>query len=219
MSLKPEEMEAKLKSYDEKLGQIEKNFQLKLEAAQAESTQWKTVAEQHQAEAKKFKEETEKIQKDLQESKKKAQEAEVVSFVDEMIKGDILIPAQKDGVVAFMRSLASEGEVHKFQEKDGSTRSHSQLSLFKELISKLPKRKNLTTFSKSGDFRSETPDNGAGEPQHFQEVIYGGKKQNMQVDDVDLATKAFEYQAEQQKLGRSIGYDDALIAVEKMSRN
>ena len=73
-------------------------------------------------------------------------------------------------------------------------------------------------FSVAEEAAAETPDGEGGEapaaPQkHFTEINVGGEKKRVEVDEVEIATKAFEYQAQQLKAGKTVSYEDALIAV------
>jgi hypothetical protein len=219
MAKTPEELEKMFSDLNERQGKQEKEFQQKLEMAERNTQQFKELADKNAEELRTFKQDAEKREKEQKEALFKSRETEISEFVESQVKVGKILPALKEKVLTFMKSLTSEGEVLKFAEKDGSTRSHSQFSLFKELILKMkPVMPVGNEFSVQEELESETPDNENGDipvegKKHFTEIRVGGELKKVEVDEVDIAAKAYEYQEKQAKIGKKISYEDALIAV------
>ncbi len=213
-----QELEAQLKTFQNDFDKTKKEFQLQLDSAKKDADNWKSVAQSKEDEVKKFQAEAEKAQKEKKEAEGKAREQENVAFIEAKIREGKILPAQKDGVIALMKSLTSEGEIIKFSQADGSTKSHSQVSLFKELLNSLSKRMTYGPQTPVGSQPASPMPRGTGEGEttSFREVIYGGKKQALPEEGADLAAKAFEYQNEyEKKWNRKVSYEDALVAVQK----
>ena len=166
------------------------------------------------------KQEKEKSDKAAAEAREKAAEKEVSEFVESQVKAGRVLPAIKDKFISFMKSLTSNGAVLEFTEKNGAKVSHSQLSLFKEIIAKLkPVVPVSQEYTQSSGREEELPEGteDAGVEQ-FMEVRSKGRIENLPVEGADLAAKAFQFQEEQAKLGRKIDYAEALIAVSPKKR-
>lgn len=216
--MEPKELEAKLKEFSAQVEILKKDFQIKIDAAEKDARQWRDVAQKKEEEAKKFQEQTEKDAEARKKADAEVRKTEHKAFVDKAKADGKIVPAQDESVLKLMESLSAEGEVAKFQAKDGSWRSHSQLSLFKEVIQNSGKRVDYGYRTTAiGRFEPATPDKGGGGQQI--EVFHQGAKVMLPLDGADLAAKAFEYQAEfRKRTGKEIDYDDALIAVEKEER-
>lgn len=201
------------KMYTE-LDQRQKDTDLKLESAERDAKHYKQLAQTREQELQKFKEQVEQSEKDRKEALSKARDAEVSEFVESKTKAGIIIPAAKEKISKFMRSLDAEKTVVEFSEGDGSKKSHSQLSLFKEIISSMKPVIELGTERSFSDTTgADTPDGVEGDEPQFQEVRTEGVIKKLPLSDVDLHLKALEYQENQRKIGKSVEYSDALLHV------
>lgn len=215
----PEELEKMFTDLSDKQAKSEKEFQQKIEMAQRDTQQYKALADKNAEELRAFKQEADKREKEQKDALAKRTETEISEFVESQVKAGKFIPAIKEKMITLMKSLTSESEIMKFQEKDGSTRSHTQLSLFKELILKMkPVIPVGDELSIQSEISGETPDGENGdalaEPaKHFVEIHVGGEKKRVEVDEVEIAAKAFKFQEERAKAGSPVSYEDALIAV------
>ena len=217
--MEQKEIDAKLKEFQSQIDGIKKDYELKLDSEKKNAEEWKTTAESKQAELKKFQEAAEKDKKASEAKLAEARKAESKQFVEARKSEGKLIPAQDRVVLALMDSMSSDGEVLKFEE-GGKTVSHSQLSLFKDFLNSLGKRIIYGTQSRTGETQVAGLPAGMreDETESFQEVIIGGMRKTVQVDEADLASKASEYQAEQAKAGKRVDYGEALVAVQKQQR-
>ena len=216
-----EELEKQLKTFQSDFDQTKKDFELKLGTAKKEADDWRQVAQKKEEEAKKFQEEAEKAEKERKKAEAEARKTEHKAFVDRMKAEGKLVPAQEEASLKLMESLSAEGEIAKFTAKDGSSRSHSQLSLFKEMVENSPKRVSFGySTRKQGEHSPQLPGEGKAEGGEGQiEILHQGKRTMIPLVGADMAARAFEYQAEVRKTqGREIDYGEALIAVEKMER-
>lgn len=211
----PQEIEAKLKSmesnFDAKLDATKKEYDLKLDAASKDAANWKTVAEQSQADAKKFQEEVAKQKKEKDEIARKSAEAENKVFVEKLKESGKVVPAQEEFIVKLMGSMSQDSEVLKFKEADGSETSHTQLSLFKKFLESLEPRVSYDTFS-GGSIQSKLVPDKQGQEQ-FMTIKTKAGDQTLPIKDADLATKVFEYMEQRAKENRPVTYEEALIAV------
>lgn len=218
----PEELEKMFSDLSERQSKAEKDFELQLKSANQNAKEYKELAEKNAEELRKFQVEAEKRDKEHKANLAKSRETEISEFVESNVKAGRIIPALKEKVVAFMKSLTSDGEVLSFEEKDGSKRTHTQISLFKEIISKLKTIVPVASEYTRHDVTSvETPDVETGETksEHFMEVIHNGSKKQLPVQDFDLAEKAEQYIVDQRKQGREVGYEAALLAVSPRKRS
>jgi len=206
------ELEKKFTELSDNQEKIQKDFTLKLESAQRDAKQFKELAEKREEENRQLKDRAESAEKEKAKAFSESKKAEVKSFVEAQVKAGKIIPAHKEAVVSFMESLTSEGEVASFTDKNGSKVSHSQLSLFKDIISKM---KQVVPVNSEFSVHEVVDGEESGDTteEKFMEVRSEGTIQKLPLQDEALALKAFEYQAEQLKLGRTIDYGEALIAV------
>ena len=205
--------EASEKSFQSKIDVATKDFELKLESAHKDATEWKTVAEQREEENRQFQE---KLEDDKKASEKKfaeSRKAEILQFVESSINDGRIIPAQKNNVIKLMESMTSDATVIEFSEKDGSKKSHTQLSLFRAFVSGMKTAVSYGEHLPMGDRPAPlTPDSGDG-VQEFVDIRSEGQTIRLPVEGADLAVKAFEYQKEQAKAGQTVSYEEALIAL------
>lgn len=229
--MKPEEIEAKLKefsmaidtqkkTFEIQMDTMKKDFELKLESAQREADSWKANAQKREDEIKKYQEEATKAKKDAEEALAKSREQENKAFAERLKREGRITAAQEEQVIKLMESLISSDAVATFKEKDGSTRSHTQLSLFKQLLSSLPVRVNYSESTYGVPPAAETPEIDGGEKAaQFMEVITkNGGKQTLPVQGVEIAEAAEKYMEEKRKAGIVVSYADALIAVSPRKR-
>lgn len=216
MPKSPEELEKMFSELEERQAKSEKEHKQQLEMAQRDVKQFKEIADKNAEELRKFKLEAEEREKKITEAAAKARETEIAEFVESQVKAGRVLPAFKEKLTAFMKSLTSESTVLEFTEKDGSKRSHTQVSLFKELLTKILKPVmpvDGQEFSVAGESEEEEIDGTQQPVQKFAEIIVGGEKKKLPVEGADEAARAYEYQAAQKKLGREVSYEDALIFV------
>lgn len=219
MAKTPEELEKMFSDLSDRQSKQEKEFELKLESANRTAKEYKEIAEKTEEKLRTFQQDTEKREKEQKEALLKSKETEVSEFVESQVKAGRIIPALKAKAIAFMKSLTSEGEVLKFSEKNGATVTHTQLSLFKDLITKMtPVVPVGSEFSIVETVASETPDSEDGvvpaaPAKHFTDIVVGGQKKKVEVDEMDIAVKALQFQEESRKNGKPISYDEALIAI------
>ena len=217
-----EELEKQLKSFQSEFDITKKEFQVKLDSAKKETEEWKAIAEKKETEARQFQESAAKAEKERKAAEAQARENESKAFVESKIRDGKLLPAQREMAISLMRSLAAEGEVIASKDKDGATKAHSQLSLFKEIVSALPKRIEYGSFeTKPGEEISAPLPGGSdeGETEGVVEVNRGGMKVKLPQTGMDLAAKAFVYQSEfRKKTGRDLDYGEAVIAVQQRER-
>lgn len=206
-----QELEQQLKKFQDDFDTTRKEFQLKLDNAEKDASKWKKISEDKESETRKFQEEAEKAKKERELALAEARKREVKDFFDRMKKEERITPAQEEMAARLAESMTSETEIATFGEKDGKKVSHTQLSLFKELVASMPKRPRTATLTPGGSFSPPTPE-GTGEGgTDYQEVWYGGQKVLAQVDDMDLHVKALEYQEAQRAKNVTVSYEDALI--------
>lgn len=209
----PKEVENKIKEFQSQLDTMKKDYELKLGSAQKDAIEWKENAEKREEDLRKFKEQSEKEKRDQAEKAKEFHKQEVKIFMETLVRDAKITPAQKMLLDPLMDSMSLDGEIAKFSEKDGSTKSYSQIALLKVFLSSLKKSVPYGEISSAGHIYASTPDNtdGDGGAQTFMDVRTEGTIQHLPVDDAELASKAFSYIEEQAKAGRKINYAQALI--------
>ncbi len=214
MAKSPEELEKMFGELAEKQEKSEKEFQLKLDSAEKNAKQYKEIAEKTEEQLRTFKQESEKAAKEQKEALAKKAESEISEFVESQVKAGRILPAFKEKFTAFMKSLTSEQTVLEFTEKNGSKLSHTQISLFKELITKMkpvvPVESELSIYENS---EQEQPEGTEEKVETFAEVLDKGQMKRLPIAGQDLAAKASQFVEAQAKLGRVISYGEALIAV------
>jgi hypothetical protein len=214
MAKSPEELEKMFSEQQNQITSMKKDFELKLESANKNAKEWEEQARTREEDLRKFQEESKKREAEQKEAAAKSSAAEISSFVEAQVKAGRIIPALKEKFVAFMKSLTSEGAVLEFTEANGAKLSHSQISLFKEIISKLkPVVPVAQEYSISGKQTEELPGE-AEEPQEqqFMQIRHEGVQKSVPVDDADLASKCYKYMED-----NKCDYGTALIALS--SRN
>lgn len=203
---------------ESKLELQKKDFELKLDAAKKDAEQYKQIAETNAATAKAFEEKAKAAEAEKAKAFAEAKKAEVKGYFESCVKAGSLTPAMRDIAVNLSESMTSETVVAKFEQKDGSSVSHTQFSLFKLFVSMIGKAKgfSIRETTPAADTKKVLPVNGdeAGH-ESFTEVIHGGVKKTLPTQDVDLAARAFQYQEDQAKLGSKVSYETALIHVSK----
>ena len=216
-----EELEKMFTSEQEKSSLFRKDMELKLESANKDVAQYKQLAEKREEELRVFKEQSEKDKKERETALAKARETEITVYAEDQVKQGRLLPAQKDSVIAFMKSLTSDTEVISFTEQEGSKRSHSQISLFKELFSKLgvqvPIKKE---FTRSDRPMAQLPfaESKPLKQDDIEMVVLkekGNETKKYPTAGAEFAAKIFEYQQDQQKLGKEVSYELAMIEVSR----
>lgn len=207
------------KQYSEmnaRVSAMQKDFELKLESANRTADEWKKQAEKREEDLRSYQEKHEKEEKERLAAAAKAKESDILGFAESQIKAGKITPAVKDKIVAFMKSLNAESAVLEFTESDGSKRTHTQISLFREIIGNLkPIVPVGKEFTRSGNQSVESPSDSETdqETEQFMEVHAPGGKKTLPVAEADLAAKAFEYQEK-----NKVSYEDALVAVSKLQK-
>lgn len=224
------DVEAKLKLFQDQLSAqktqaeaIRKDFTLQLDTAKRDADSWKATAQKREQEIAQFKELAEKEKANSEKLAKESRKREISEFVDSAKKAGKIVPAQEEIVTKLMESLTSEDEVAKFKEKDGSTKNHTQFSLFKAFINSLNKRKEFSELTETPAGMSYTsPDNFSEEddsmnelPKHFTEYAERSRTKGTSVtfEGANIAAKAEEYITSMKAKGITVGYADALVAV------
>lgn len=217
----PKEIEQKLKSFQDVVSSLEtklasstKEFELKLESQKKDADQWKDLAFKREEENRQYKEKLEADKAAREKSLAEGRKNEILEFAEGLIKKGVVLPAQKEQLIKLMESLTSEGEIFRFAEKDGSTKIHSQLSLFKLFMGSITKKQ--VDFSETtiipGAITSSTPE-GEEESVQFTEVISKGTKKLLPLAGVELDKAAKEYMAKMGQSGVVVSYTDAIFAV------
>jgi hypothetical protein len=207
------ELESKFKDMSGQIDTMRKDFELKLDSATKDATQYKELAFKREEELRQVKEKAERDKFEQEQRSKEARKNDIKTFSEALVKDGKLTPAQKEIVVPLMESMTSDSEIHKFIEKDGSVKSHTQLSLLKAFLGTLKKSVSYGEFSPSGTAKIYTPDNAVDDDskQTFMDVKKEGSVIRMAVDEADLAAKAYQHIEEQAKAGRRIDYYQALV--------
>lgn len=211
-----EEMEKQLKSFQSDLETTKKDFQIKLDASNKTAEEWKTVAFKKEEEMKQYKEQAEKAEKDKEKAFAENLKRENKLFLENLKKEGRITPALQVLAEKLMESMTSKETIATFEEKDGKKIDHTQLSLFKQMLSSMKKAPIYSSMSRTEDQKPEIPD--ADGETHFMEVSIGGKKQSLPVDGMELHNEALKYQDEQRAKGKTISYETALIEAEKLMR-
>lgn len=241
-----EELEKMFSETQNQVSLMKKDFELKLESAEKAVNEYKEIAAKREDELRKFREESEKTERERKIALAQAREREVASYADQLVKEGKIVFAQKGKLISFLNFLDSEKEVAVFtDEKDGSKRSHTQLSLFKEFFAtiKAVHPTNRQEFSKGEKPMVVLPTDGKNadenataftedmlpsnirnfkeeEGQHFVEVKDKGEKVKVYPAlGVDFAAKIYEYQQKYREShgGKEISYGDAMIVVSRQT--
>lgn len=214
-----EELEKKMKglevSFQEKIELQAKSFNVQLEASKKDGEQWKTVAQAKEEEARQFKEKAEKADAEKAKAFAEAKKAEIKAFFAEAKKDGKITPAMEEVAMKLAESMTSETVIATFDKSDGSKTTHTQLSLFKSFISMLGKTRVFAEHTAGGGAHQATPKAGSGAAgeEQFSEVIYGGVKKPLPMEDTDLHARAVAFQDEARTAGRSVSYEDALCEI------
>lgn len=209
-----EELEKQLKSFQSDFDQTKKDFELKLSSANKEAESWKKVAETKEAEAKAFKEKAETADKEKAKAYAEKRNNEDKAFLETLKKEGRITPAMQEVAAKLMESMTSDETVATFDTKDGKKIQHTQRSLFMDFMKSFQKSNAYTILSRMPEYTPETPD-GTQEEVAFAEVHKDGQKVMAHLDDVDLDRQAKAYQEEMRKIGKTIDYSEALIAISK----
>lgn len=212
-----QEITAKFKTYEDQIGGIKKDFEVKLEAEKAESKQWKETAEKNAVALKEFEAKAKKSEEDRTKALAEARKTEIKTFVDTMKKGGQIIPAQEEALTKLMESMTSETTVHTFEAKDGSKTAHTQYSLMKQFITSLPKHNAFVSMTPANGAVRVVPGAGEGE-QHFTDIKRGGVIVTAQVDDYDMDQEAKKFIDSQAQIGRKVSYEDALVEISRRQK-
>lgn len=220
-----EELEKKMKAlevtFQEKIDLQAKSFQVKLDAAEKTAEQYKTVAQASEEKAKQFEEKAKKADEEKAKAFVEAKKAEIKAFFEQAKKDGKITPAMEEIAIQLAESMTSETIVATFEKGDGSKTTHTQLSLFKAFISSFGKTRMFQEHTNTSvPARQASPAGGRAEDgeEQFAEVIYGGVKKPMPLEDTELHERAVAFQDSERAAGRSVGYSDALIAASKAAR-
>lgn len=212
------ELEKQFSELQGQVGLLKKDFELKLAAANGEAEQWKKIAQQKEADALKFQEDAKKAKEAEAKAFAEARAAENKAFLEKLKAEGRITPAMQDVATKLMESMTSQEIVATFDMKDGKKVSHTQFSLFKEFLSSFQKSSVLKGLTPGGGSAVEVPGDGDGTEQQFTEILQGGQKVRVPLDDTNLHMSALEYIEDQKKIGRVVGYADALIEVSKTQK-
>lgn len=212
-----EELTKQFEALNTNVSTLKKDFELKLESAKKDAEQWKSVATQKDEDLKKFKLDAEKALEEKNKANAELRKQETAVFLETLKKSGKISPAMQETAAKLMESMNSEATVYTFEAKDGKKVNHTQLSLFKELLSSLATTPIFRQMTRTGEPTRETPPGTASEVTFTTVKTAGGEKE-YQVDGQDLHTAALQYQEDQRKTGRTISYADALIAAEQLMK-
>lgn len=214
----PKQVESTLKSFQTQLNSVKiqseamrRDFSDKLKVANTESATLRVLLKKKEDDLKTFQEQAQKDKVEKEKQFKELRTREISDFVESSKKAGKIIPAQEEAVVKLMESMTSEDSIAAFKEKDGSKKSHSQISLFKAFINGLPKRGHLQELTYSQVQEDSSPSDET--VTQFMDVKIDGTTISMPVEGQDLDAKAKAFMAEKSKLGITISYADALCAV------
>lgn len=216
----PKTIEELTKDFETLTGSVstmKKDFELKLEGAKRDAAEYKSIAEKAQEDLKTFKVDAEKAQKEKEKAFAELRANENKNFLEGLKKVGKITPALQEIASKLMESLTSEAVVHTFEGKDGKKTSHTQLSLFKELLNGFSTAPILRNMSQTPAGVREIPGEQAGE-KTFVKVLTGGGVQSYELDGADLDSAANQYIQDQKSLGRTVSYADALIAAERLMK-
>ena len=214
-----EELEKLFEKTQSDVDLMRKDFQIKLDQANSDAKQYQELAKSAQEALKKFQEDSKKAEEKRVADLAKAKESEIHEFVESKVKMGIIVPAIKEKIMTFMKTLGSEAVVAEFAEADGKKISHNQISLFKEIISQMkPAVQVGKEVSFAGYNGTESPEGGSEKETQFMEVRKDGQTVKLPVADLDLHEKTLEYVENQKKAGVAVSYGDALIAVSKSQK-
>src|SRR3990167_7864251 len=153
-----DELTKKFETLTTSVDTMKKDFELKLESAKKDAEQWKTVATQKDEDLKKFKQEAETANKEKEKAYAEKRKQEDKIFLENLKKQGKLTPASQEIATKLMESMTSETVVATFEAKDGKKITHTQLSLFKELLGSLAKSPIFSQMSRTDVAERETPD-------------------------------------------------------------
>lgn len=213
-----DEMVKKFETLETSVGNMKKDFELKLDSAKKDAEQWKTVATQKEEDLKKFKADAEKAIEEKNKAFAETRKAENSLFLEGLKKSGKITPAMQETATKLMESMNTEAIVHTFEAKDGRKVNHTQLSLFKELLASLgasPIFRNMTQVTEP---QRNTPGAVIAEEKVFTTVKTKAGEQTYEVDGQDLHTAAIQHIADQQKVGNTVDYASALIFAEKQMK-
>lgn len=210
-----EELLKKFETFEKGVETMKKDFELKIESAQKDAASYKAIALQKEEDLKKFKADAEKAIEEKNKAFAETRKAENASFLEGLKKAGKISAAMEVTCVKLMESMNTETIVHTFEAKDGLKVNHTQLSLFKELLSSFgasPIFRNLTHATAPARIAAQ---GGEDKEKVFTTVITKAGAQNYEVDGMDLHALAVQFQEDQRKVGITVDYADALIAAEK----
>lgn len=211
-----EELEKQMKSFKDDFEKTKKDFELKMESARKDAEQWKTIAADKDKELKEFKEKQTAREQEFQASQSAARLAENKSFLDALKKAGKITPAAEVLATKLMESMTQETVVHSYDE-GGKKVTHTQLSLFKEMLKTFSKSSVFTSMTHGSQPTRETPEHEEKE-ENFTQVIKDGVLKTFKVDGAALDERAKSYQEEKRKNGINIDYATALIEAEKLMK-
>lgn len=215
------DLEKQFAELKEQFSTLKKDYELRLDSAKKEAESWKSTAQQKQDELKKFEADAEKATEEKNKAFAEIRITECKHFLEKLKKDGRISPALEVLAAKLMESMTSDVTVYTSETKDGKKISHSQLSLFKELLSSMAKTPVFRSMTVGGTTGVETPEDsmkGTKSAETFMKVRTGGEVKTYAVDDVDLDLMAREYIDEQAKLGRKVDYAEALVQAEKLMR-
>lgn len=207
------ELEKKFSDLSATVDVMRKDYDLKLDTAQKETASWKENAQKREDEIRILREKTEKAEKDAKEASQKARASEIKAFASELKKNGKITPAQEEMIIKLMESMTSDAAIMTYKEKDGSDRTHNQLSLFKAILQGIKTQVVYGEMTHAGAYSPSAPDSDQ-ETEQFQEVITkGGGRTMLPKSEQALADAAEKYMEDQRVRGIVVSYGDALLAV------
>lgn len=210
-----DELMKKFETMETSVANMKKDFELKIESANKDAASYKAIALQKEEDLKKFKADAEKAIEEKNKAFAEARKAENASFLESLKKSGKISPAMQETAAKLMESMNTESIVHTFEAKDGKKVNHTQLSLFKELLSSLgasPIFRNMTQVTAP---ERTAPGATIAEEKVFTTVKTKAGEQTYEVDGQDLHTAAIQYQADQHKIGITVDYAQALLVAEQ----
>lgn len=213
-----EELTKQFETLNSSVSLMKKDFDLKLESAKKDAESWKTIATQKEEDIKKFKAEADKAIEDKNKAFAESRKQETASFLENLKKAGKISPAMQETATKLMETMNTETVVHTFEAKDGKKVSHTQFSLFKELLSSLSTTPIFRSMTQSGSQTKETPAGGDASEKSFTVVKTKAGDQTYEVDGQELHAAALQYQEDQRKSGRTVDYASALIEAEKIMK-
>ena len=210
-----EELEKQLKSFQSDFESTKKDFALKLESATKDAEQWKSIAAQKEADLKKFQADAEKAQAEAKKTFAESRAKENRLFLDGLKKEGKISPATETLAIKLMESMTQDAVIATFEQKDGKKVEHTQMSLFKEMLSGLAKSPIFREMSRQANARQSVPGEGE-EKEAFADIKSAGSTKRLPLEGMETHLKALEYIEEQRKIGKTVSYEEALIQAEKL---